>query len=55
MFNKNKPYIIAEIGLNHCGNINLAKTLIKNAKEERILHNIGYLCKILLINKFFTR
>ena len=33
MFNKNKPYIIAEIGLNHSGNINLAKILIKNAKE----------------------
>jgi N-acetylneuraminate synthase len=27
-----KPYLIAEIGINHNGNINIAKELIKNAK-----------------------
>ena len=30
---KNKIYIIAEIGLNHGGNISLAKRLIKDAKD----------------------
>jgi N-acetylneuraminate synthase len=29
----NRPYIIAEIGINHCGDINLAKKLINLAKE----------------------
>ena len=33
MIRKNKIYIIAEIGLNHGGNINVAKRLIKDAKE----------------------
>ncbi len=28
-----KPYLIAEIGINHNGDINIAKNLIKNAKE----------------------
>ena len=28
-----KPYLIAEIGINHNGDINIAKQLIKNAKE----------------------
>ena len=28
-----KPYLIAEIGINHNGDINIAKKLIKNAKE----------------------
>lgn len=28
-----KPYLIAEIGINHNGDINIAKELIKNAKE----------------------
>ena len=28
-----KPYIIAEIGINHNGDINIAKELIKNAKD----------------------
>ena len=36
-FNKiiklNKPYIIAEIGINHNGRINLAKKMIKIAKK----------------------
>ena len=27
-----KPYLIAEIGINHNGDINIAKQLIKNAK-----------------------
>ena len=27
-----KPYLIAEIGINHNGDINIAKKLIKNAK-----------------------
>ena len=30
--NKNKPFFIAEISANHCGNFNLAKKLIKCAK-----------------------
>lgn len=30
---KKKIYIIAEIGLNHNGNINVAKKLIRDAKE----------------------
>ena len=29
----NKPYLIGEIGINHNGDINIAKQLIKNAKE----------------------
>ena len=28
-----KPYLIAEIGINHNGDIDVAKKLIKNAKE----------------------
>ena len=28
-----KPFLIAEIGINHNGDINIAKNLIKNAKE----------------------
>jgi N-acetylneuraminate synthase len=28
-----KPYLIAEIGINHNGNIDIAKQLIKNAKD----------------------
>ena len=28
-----KPYIIGEIGINHNGDINIAKQLIKNAKD----------------------
>ena len=28
-----KPYLIAEIGINHNGDINIAKKLIKNLKE----------------------
>ena len=28
-----KPYLIAEIGINHNGSIDIAKTLIKNAKD----------------------
>ena len=28
-----KPYLIAEIGINHNGDINIAKKLIKNSKE----------------------
>ena len=28
-----KPYLIAEIGINHNGDINIAKQLIKNAKD----------------------
>jgi N,N'-diacetyllegionaminate synthase len=31
---KNSPYIIAEIGINHEGNFNLAKKLIKSAKDS---------------------
>lgn len=27
-----KPYLIAEIGINHNGDLNIAKELIKNAK-----------------------
>ena len=30
--NIHKPYLIAEIGINHNGDINIAKKLIKNAK-----------------------
>ena len=33
MKKKNKVYIIAEIGLNHGGNINIAKKLIRDAKD----------------------
>ena len=29
----NKPYLIAEIGINHNGDINIAKRLIDNAVE----------------------
>ena len=29
----NKPYLIAEIGINHNGDIKIAEKLIKNAKE----------------------
>ena len=29
-----KPYLIAEIGINHNGSINLAKKIIKIAKEN---------------------
>ena len=28
-----KPYLIAEIGINHNGDVNIAKELIKNAKS----------------------
>ena len=28
-----KPFLIAEIGINHNGDINIAKKLIRNAKE----------------------
>ena len=28
-----KPHLIAEIGINHNGDINIAKQLIKNAKD----------------------
>ena len=28
-----KPYLIAEIGINHNGDVNIAKQLIKNAKD----------------------
>ena len=28
-----KPYLIGEIGINHNGDIEIAKSLIKNAKE----------------------
>ena len=28
-----KPYLIAEIGINHNGDIKIAKKLIKNAKD----------------------
>ena len=32
---KNKiPFLVAEISANHCGNINLAKKLIKCAKDN---------------------
>ena len=31
---KNIPYLIAEISSNHCGNFNLAKKLIKHAKQN---------------------
>ena len=31
--NINKPYLIAEIGINHNGDINIAKKLINNAKQ----------------------
>lgn len=30
-----KPYLIAEIGINHNGDINIAKQLIKNSKDCR--------------------
>jgi len=33
MINKNKPYLIGEIGINHNGDIKIAKDLIKNAKD----------------------
>ena len=32
-----KPYLIAEIGINHNGDIEIAKSLIKNAKEKLVL------------------
>ena len=35
-----KPYLIAEIGINHNGDINIAKQLIKNAKKV-ITHDTG--------------
>ena len=28
-----KPYLIAEIGINHNGDVNIAKKLIKNSKD----------------------
>ena len=31
-FNNKKPYLIAEIGVNHNGSIEIAKKLIKHAK-----------------------
>jgi pseudaminic acid synthase len=34
LINKNFPFLIAEISANHCGNINLAKKLIKCAKDN---------------------
>ena len=30
----NKPYLIAEIGINHNGDVNIAKKLIKNSKDS---------------------
>jgi N-acetylneuraminate synthase len=33
MFKLNKPYLIAEIGINHNGDVNIAKKLINLAKE----------------------
>ena len=35
MFIKNKPFLIAEISANHCGNYNIAKKLIKTAKDNK--------------------
>ena len=32
--NKKKPFFVAEISANHCGNFNLAKRLIKYAKSN---------------------
>ena len=32
-----KPYIIAEIGVNHEGSLSLAKELIDQAKEEELM------------------
>ena len=34
ILSKKKPYIIAEIGINHNGNINLAKKMILSAKKN---------------------
>ena len=34
MIIKNIPFLIAEISANHCGNFNLAKKLIKCAKQN---------------------
>ena len=31
---KNKPFLIAEISANHCGNLSLAKKLIDTAKNN---------------------
>ena len=31
-YKKNKPYFVAEISANHCGNFQLAKKIIKCAK-----------------------
>ena len=31
---KNKPYLIAEISANHCGNFQLAKKLVSCAKKN---------------------
>ena len=33
MLNKNKPFLIGEIGINHNGDVKIAKELIKNAKD----------------------
>lgn len=35
IINMKKPYLIAEIGINHNGDINIAKNLISKAKEAR--------------------
>ncbi len=35
MFINNKPFLIAEISANHCGNYNIAKKLIKTAKDNK--------------------
>ena len=32
-----KPYLIAEIGINHNGDLNIAKELIKNAKTSGLM------------------
>ena len=40
-----KPYLIAEIGINHNGDINIAKKLIKSAKDCG-----GSLCRDFVLN-----
>ena len=51
MLKLKKPFLIAEIGINHNGNINLAKKMIEESKKQSKL----YTCRTLKINIIFTK
>ena len=46
-----KPYVIAEAGVNHEGNIDLAKRLIQEASEEELTLLNSKLTKLILLHQ----